>query len=198
MRPLTEDQKALAGTPDHIAYARKIAIGYIRRFPWHAEDIESAALWGLCVAAATYDPTGGYPYKIHVRRRVKDEIIEVFRLSYPRNYRWCYRFRRVGVAPSIVWLRGPVESGDEPVGWEIEYQDELEGLSRRASDPVSAMALRILYGHAAANTLGKVAAAMGCTLCMAKRKVGRAVGTIAERFERERYEDAVLAGRSKR
>lgn len=198
MTPLTDAQKALAADPEWIDFARRIATGYIGRFPWHAEEIESAAMWGLCRAAATYDPTGEYPFRNQVWWRVRGEIVEVFRLSYPRGHRWRYQTRQVGVGPSTAWLRGPVDSGDDPVGWEIEYQDELAGLSRRAGDPVSAMALRCLYGQAALGTHAKVGAAIGCKTSKVKRKVERAVTRIAERFERETYADAVLAGRASR
>lgn len=55
--PLTDAQRELAGRPEHVAMALSIATRYAAKWPpaW-ADDIRSAGLYGLMVAARKYRP----------------------------------------------------------------------------------------------------------------------------------------------
>ena len=53
MRPLSEPQRELAAKG--FARAERIAAKYARVFPGHADDLASAAAWGVVRAASTFD-----------------------------------------------------------------------------------------------------------------------------------------------
>ncbi|MDR2642923.1 MAG: sigma-70 family RNA polymerase sigma factor [Planctomycetaceae bacterium] len=77
IKPLTEPQQKLVET--HWNLAMKIANKYIRVYGWRAEEVESAALFGLCIAASKFDPSFGCKFTTFatyvVTGHVKNEYI---------------------------------------------------------------------------------------------------------------------------
>lgn len=69
----------------HIPFALRIAGRYARRCPRAADDFEGSALLGLVRAARRFDPARGVPFKAYAGQRIKGEIRDHCRLTYPRR-----------------------------------------------------------------------------------------------------------------
>jgi hypothetical protein len=195
VKPLTEEQKASAAKPAHLRIAWGIASYYTRRcLSRRRDEIESAALYGLCLAVATYDPKMKHTFHAHVHWRVRAAIIEALRGDQPRGYR--RNSREPWPLGQPERLYGSEVASDDPVGWEVEYQDEVEGLARRAGDPVAAEAIRLRFAQASMALLKDVGRAIDRDEPGAHEVYWRGVRAIAARFEHQRYEDAILHGRA--
>jgi hypothetical protein len=180
VNPLTEEQKALAADPEWIAYARRVVSSYIRRFPWHAEEFESAAMYGLVRAVGTFNPEGDCSFRSHVRWSVRHWVVDVFRRAAPKGHRHDYWEGKV--PPTTEALHHPVDSGDDPVGWEIEYQDELEWLSKSVLGGSYGETLRLYYGHASASDLKGLGAATGHSAFHSSYRHRHAEALLRKRF----------------
>lgn len=142
MTPLTDDQRALAGDPEHIALALRIARSMARYCPREVEAMESAALFGLVLAARTFDPALGVRFTTYTAPRITGAILDAARLELPKGFR-----RNKGNAPHTHSLSAQLNHSDYenrqatgldtltsdelPVGWELESLDAVEVLSCR-------------------------------------------------------------------
>lgn len=183
-RRLTDAQQALAAR--YVPLAHKIANQAARRRPALADEFEGAAPLALCQAAATFRPGGGARFSTHATCRILGAIQD--------TYRQClgvkgFRRRNLGSSPAVLSLhfpighddRGlPVPLGDtipadeDPVGWGLEYQDELAALARRL--PLGpARVVRLLYGRADLSTVTAVAREIGGGKSWVSQLHGRAV-----------------------
>lgn len=79
MRRLTEEQKTLA--VDHFGMAKRIAGIASNSQPWHAEEIESAAMWGLALAARGYGPHVKEGFEPYAARSIRNAIVGYFQES---------------------------------------------------------------------------------------------------------------------
>lgn len=70
-----------------IRMARHLARKVARRWPWLADDAESAALYGVAEAAAAYDPARGIPFRVFARPRVRGAILDDLRRASVAGYR---------------------------------------------------------------------------------------------------------------
>jgi len=168
--PLDEQRRALASDEAEIASALAVARRFTRSWQWKwiADDIEGAALLGLCEAAANYDFGKGVPFHAYVRKRVLWAIHDLLKRQFPYGYR--RREFREG-SPTIEASGRQLESGDDamsmvldaddPIGAGIEYQDTLGFLSRQAGNHRDGVMIRLLYGHAGYSKLKQTAAILG-------------------------------------
>lgn len=178
MNPLTPEQQALAADPESVSLARGIARRMARRCPHEYESIEAAALFGLVLAAAAFDPAVGIKFTTFAAHRVRGAVLDAARELMPKGYR---RAGRDGVAvlslnaPVASSERGPVEGGDllpsgeGPVGWELESADTVAVLSRRLPQKFGA-ALRAYYLRAGMS-MARVAEEQGTTVSRVSQMV---------------------------
>lgn len=135
-----EHRRALASDPVTVRWARKYARSRANRplYRRNLDHLESAALAGLWEAARRWagdGPFNDFAGKV-VRRRIMDAKRELRRLGMGGTSVMI----RSGQLVNLVSLDQPsaddtplgelVESGDLPVGWEIESEDEVRGLAR--------------------------------------------------------------------
>ncbi len=134
MKRLTPEQQQLV--TDHLVIAKCIAMSlcrneYARR---DSDEIFSASMWGLCVAAVEWDGVKKWTTFAPIRARMR--TIDVLRGTCGR------RVTKKGPASSK-YLMGlasqfadnsegepgewDISSGDKEVGWEIESEDEVCG-----------------------------------------------------------------------
>jgi hypothetical protein len=121
---LSPERRELAAA--HADWALRVIARVVGRHPRLRADLESAALVGLCQAAAAYDPDLGHEFRTFAKSRLFGAVVDEMRRSTPG-----YRHRNTA-PPTIVPLDGdPVADGRDPVGWEIEYHDGVGALAGR-------------------------------------------------------------------
>lgn len=184
-------------TPEDVAWAKGVAANHARKVPFMADEYESAALLGLVEASLSFDPGRGAKFRTHAARRVVGAIKDVSRSEEVCGYRRSWRASNPGAdAPHVdsiykavghrddgvlVDLTGAIASADLPIGWEAEYQDEVEGLSRRL--PVENQAsFRAFFGRADAATMKRAGAAAGVSESRVSQIIGNSASYLSERF----------------
>lgn len=110
MARLTAEQQRLAADPAHLELARDLASHHARRWPGMRNEFLSAALLGLCQAAADYDPAHGTAFPSYAFTRVKGAILDSARMAGMKGYR-----RRMAHAPRLY-------SGDRAIPV-MEFED---------------------------------------------------------------------------
>lgn len=190
-RRLTPEQQALASDPRYLRLAEGIAARFGRRFPPLADEFEAAAPVALCEAAATFDPSMGVSFATHAAARIAGAMKDTGRAWTARGFR-----RKHGDAPLIGSLAHPIgfddagdpttlgemiASDDEPIGWEAEYQDELDGLARRLSRGAGQV-IRSLYGRADTSTMAAVGRDAGLCEARISQLHFQAIEQLSERF----------------
>jgi DNA-directed RNA polymerase specialized sigma24 family protein len=135
-----EPRRALASDPATVRWARRYARSRANRplYRRNLDHLESAALAGLWEAARRWPGDGSFgdfAGKV-VRRRVLDAKRELRRLGMGGTSVMV----RTSQPVNLVSLDQPsaddtplgelVESGDLPVGWEVESEDAVRGLAR--------------------------------------------------------------------
>lgn len=122
--PLTPDQKATAE-----AYARKwkpVAVlkrawpglyAACRAFHLHEDDLESAAWWGVCLAAGRFDPARGVQFETVASWWIRNQVQAVLR-------------RRVRDWERYGHVRPDLGDGDESFGW-----GDLDAPAAEAPEP---------------------------------------------------------------
>lgn len=142
--PLTAAQREIAGSPESIEIANQIAARMSRRFPRAAEEYRSAAMLGLCAAAASYRPDRG-EWAAWAARIVTGRVLDWVRDELQLGMGISRDAHKEGLAPKVVQTSVPagdqgsrqatladmLASDEMPVGWEIESQDTVEVFSRR-------------------------------------------------------------------
>lgn len=76
MNPLTDSQRDIAGSAPALALAAALSARYRRRYRQCGDCIDSAALLGLCEAAARFDPARGVLFTTFARPRVEGCIMD--------------------------------------------------------------------------------------------------------------------------
>jgi RNA polymerase sigma factor (sigma-70 family) len=124
---------------DHVGFARALARRLGGLLPGHAdrEALESDAMYGLLLAARSFDPARGATFATYASRRIHGAMLDGL-----RERRGCGRNHH---PPMVVSLSQPVGAGDghdahlgdllcgddEPVGTHLEREDHLERLLGR-------------------------------------------------------------------
>jgi len=128
-------------TAKNLKLAYKLAGPYTERAPHEREDLESAALLGLCEAAAAWDRSKGVPFSAFARRRILGALNGALRGAIRRGV------SGPGEAPRVVPLdqageptaaRGPAAGGkaeeDKP-GRDVErFEERIKPLARLQRD----------------------------------------------------------------
>lgn len=196
MTRLTDEQRALAGAPEHIAFARRLAARIARTRPvWEAENIEAAALFGLVTAAASFDPTRGVHFTTHASHTIRGAVYDAARAMMPKGYRRPSLTGRVVVGSLSAaastggsWssrngrpasIADTIASGEEPVGWEMEWHDEVEGLMKGVPARHRQF-VRLYFTHAGLD-LKAVAARMG----VSESRASQVIKEVGERLRGE-------------
>lgn len=180
MKALTDEQKRLAGDPDHVALAMKVARQLSRKFP-NAPEIRSHAMWGLCVAARTFDPTRGKAFRSWLYEKVPLVVIDCLRtelaLRRPEGSP-----AHAGQMPVIPQTGEDVEfdSGERPVGWQAESEEHFLWLTRRLP-PLHRMAVR-LYFSAERPSMAEVGRHCGVTMSRVSQMLSEAVAMFWDDF----------------
>jgi RNA polymerase sigma factor (sigma-70 family) len=161
--PLTAEQQQLVN--DNLALARHVARPFRLRWRQQADDITSAAVLGLCEAAASFDPSRGLKFVTFAHRRIRGAVIDHLRSLVPPPFA-----RTPDLAPTILPLLSETEDvavrligaePPEPPGQALEESDDAERLLRRLP-PRQQQVLRRLVFDAQNHTA--VAAALGLTV----------------------------------
>ncbi len=164
--PLTADQRDLAARPEHIRLARLVARRYARQMPPLADEFEGEALLALCQVARRFDPARGLAFATLAVPRIDGACRDLCR-SWGRGPGWHAHLRRTGIEPPR--FAGPadaaaiagMDSGDLPVGWEVESEDAvLAMVSRAGYGPPRAILVR-QYLHADTRTVPAAARHFG-------------------------------------
>lgn len=159
-RALTDEQRALCADPAAVAAVGYHARRYARRAPGLADEVWSAAWFGLVEAAGRYDATRGVEFATFAAARAAGSIRDALRLLTPQG------FRRRGDRPPVESLscqpapEADLVYADElPVGWELEATDAVEAMCRLL--PAAERAALVAYYTRAGATLRQIGAAAG-------------------------------------
>jgi RNA polymerase sigma factor (sigma-70 family) len=154
---LTADQQELVLR--YLPLARRIARRYAAQFARWADDVESAALFGLCRAAARFraDQPGGFA--AYARHRIRGEIHDALRSAVLKGFRRDARHQPRVDRLAADRLEAAVIDWAGPVGWELDPLDRVERIARLLP-PRYADAVRLHYG-CAGHTLDVVARKLG-------------------------------------
>ena len=174
-------------TERELALARQLAAKFASmNGTAHLQDEwESAAMLGLAEAAGNYDPDRGTSFRTHAFRRIWGAILDASRSQMPAGFRRSWLRRARAVDPdarppetrSLDWSyesqdgdwRGPVKlanllvdeaSVDDPVGWEIEYHDDVEEMSHHL--PIT-IGPKFHAFHTSASSMRVVGERLGCS-----------------------------------
>lgn len=149
------DPAALAADPELVRLARRVGRSMARRMGLDAEadDLESAALLGLAEAARSFDPANaaGATFKTHATNRVRGAVLDEVRRLGGGGFGGGRTLARRRASIPVLSLDAPraggdstprvgkvatlgeaVPSGELPVGWELESEDEVRSMLRRA------------------------------------------------------------------
>jgi RNA polymerase sigma factor (sigma-70 family) len=187
--PLTDEQRALAGDPKHVGYARARSAPWRRKYPWLADDIESAALEGLVKAARNYDPGRGLDFNTILGPNVDGRILDLLR-EYHQLLGWRRKAR--ADAPQVErlfterwahWLGLPDEPATDemPVGWTLD--DGVDELTKGLPAPHK-RAVRAYFTRAGATNLS-VAREMGLSESRVSQIISRSLSMLREKFRTE-------------
>lgn len=191
LTPLTDGQRALAGDPRHVGYARARSAPWRRKYPWLADDIESAALEGLVKAARSYDPGRGLDFNTILGPSVDGRILDFLR-EYHQLLGWRRKAR--ADAPQVErlfterwahWLDLPDEpaSDEGPVGWEMEGEAGVEELTK-GLPATHRRAVRAYYTRAGATNLS-VAGELGVSESRVSQIISQSLSMLREKFRTE-------------
>ncbi len=195
--PLAGDERERAGRPESLRLALAVARPWVRRFPGLADEVRSAALWGLVAAARGFRDGRGAKWETYLALVVRGRVLDELRSAGLKGFR--RRLRPAGRAvPRLVGLSTPVRApsgepqtlgdtlpaDDLPVGWEAESADEVLGLTRRLSrDQRDALRLYLLGADTA--RLAEVGRRLGLSESRASQLIGAALASLRETMTRE-------------
>lgn len=163
--PLTTEQQELV--VEWYRYAIKV---FRNNMPWEFDprefDVESVIALELCRLARRFDPGLGLQFKTLLVRRMIGLSFDLFRhASNPFGCRSRINIKgrgdRSGI-PAVSQLVLEPESGEEPVGWEIEYLDFVESLLGMLSHQ-EREAIRLRYTDASCALMRDAGEEMGVT-----------------------------------
>jgi DNA-directed RNA polymerase specialized sigma24 family protein len=171
-KALTDEQRALAADPESIRAAESVARILYRRARDHGarvdhDEFRACALLALCRVAQAFDPARGKSWKNWRYTQIGRALIDELRSLTGRRGRdkWASwgltcSFGAVaddagGCVPGELF----VPAGECPVGWELEYEDEVHHRTRTLPDRDRA-AVR-MYLLRCGTILPDVAAVMG-------------------------------------
>lgn len=171
---LTEGERELCGDAKAIRMALRVAGSFVRRVRWDVEEAESAALWGLVVAARGFDAGLPQVFEVYAVRRVWGAVVDAYRKTIPQGFR-----RRGQCAPSVSGLGGSgaarVAEGFEAVGTGLEFVDRVEWLAAQM-DPLIGDALKVYFTRAeCGGTTTGVGRVLGRSQGQASVRVARAL-----------------------
>lgn len=140
---------ALSGLPQAVRIAR----GYAQRreLAWMLDDLESAAGLACWRAACQWDPSRGVPWGAWLTQVVRTHLLDATRsvlgLRAAGSRRRRPILRNCIPIDEIAWeIDGPsdvLDSGELPVGWEIEEEDTIHWLARQIG-PLGGSAIRAM------------------------------------------------------
>jgi DNA-directed RNA polymerase specialized sigma subunit len=197
-------------TQEDLDWALGVARKFARKVPHMVEEFESAAGLGLAEAANSFEPERGLRFHTHAMHRVVGAIRDAARDAGLKGYRRSWVARHPGEEPPAVasihatlgvsaagrpWtLADAIGSGDGPVGWEAEHQDEVEGVSRRLPRCAQA-AFRAHFGRADGATQKGAGRLAGVSESRVSQILDEASGLLKERFTRPG--EVFMAGKSR-
>lgn len=193
MRPLNSEQSRMVA--EHWESARMIALHFRRKYGGFEVDWEGAAAVGICQAAATWRPDGKASFGTHMSRRVQGACLDALRATRLRGYGRTCGYQG---APTVLSLNERVvgdgrpmthadlmPSGDEPIGWELEAQDEVKSLTKGL--PVGhRSAMRFLLLHAATSTQLRTGEATGLSESRISQLYNQALAMIRDSHKEQR------------
>jgi RNA polymerase sigma factor (sigma-70 family) len=126
-RQLSPDQQALAAR--FIPLARRLALSWKRKLHNGWEEFESAALFALVQAAASYDPARGVKFATYARHRIDGALRDARRDLVVQARMHGASDLDIDKAPSVIERSAQVIGIEPtpPVGWEIESLDAING-----------------------------------------------------------------------
>jgi RNA polymerase sigma factor (sigma-70 family) len=189
-RHLDADQQRLAESV--VRYAERIADRWAAKVWSHREDIHSAAQWGACQAAATFDPSKGVPFRIHAQRRIVGAIRDALREVAPRGFR-----RKSGDAPNVVFMHSTAVGDDNGKPRELAKtlasEDASPDEGEKSADAVRGLlkglprlhrvVMERFYLNAATQTMFAVAQSLGISESRVSQLHSQAIGMIREKIE---------------
>lgn len=140
--PLTPEQRDLAESWHKFALA--VAAKYARSYPGLRDELCGEAALALCRAAADFDPSLGIRFSSYFPRRLHGACLDLIRSHRPSGYRkskaaWPTEHQLDDEAIAAV-----LPDGREPVGWEIESEDEVRAFFRPLGERGLALARKYL------------------------------------------------------
>lgn len=123
---------------DHVGFARAMVRRFSSTLPGHVDSdaLESDAMFGLLLAARSFDPTRGVAFTTYAAKRIHGAMLDGL-----RGRQGCSRGRRPPVVMSLsksvfdtdgreVTLGDVLSEDQESVGAEIERREQVEHLLR--------------------------------------------------------------------
>lgn len=197
MQRLTEEQRDLAGLPENVALAKRIAAIYAHRCPGEAEEIHGAAMIGLCDAASRFDAARGLQFSSYATARIRGEVVSFMRDAAMRGMGGARGAMRRGDKLTVQSLSLPlpestgdgqpatyeeaIPAGELPVGWEIEGEDAIQVWSRRLPREYGA-AIRAYYLDAETPTMREAGVRLGVSESLVSQRCKGAWAMLAEQM----------------
>jgi DNA-directed RNA polymerase specialized sigma subunit len=185
---LTDAQRELAGRPENIALAHRIADRLARRHGrLDGDTYRASALYGLVLAALAYLPTEG-AFKNFARRRIAGQVFDDLRelLGHGFSQRGRNKDDRVVCLTTLVGRKGLaigdlLAAAEGPIGWEVASADAVLTACRDLS-PRSAAVVAGYFLEAATGSLKSVGKALNICEGSASRALDRAVEELRHNF----------------
>lgn len=164
-RPLTDEQRTLAGDPKHVKLATDIADHAARQWPTFDRDtLRAEAFYGLVCAARNYRPQEGVQFQSFAAHHIRGAILEYVRTTAKHGFTICRQHmdRLPGIVSTEqrmqesaqdsrpVTVGDTLDSGEMPVGWEMESHESVSVITARLP-PRYTVALRLYLLHAQFN-----------------------------------------------
>lgn len=147
----------------HLAWAKRLAGWMAARYPRAAaDDVESAAILGLWVAATRYDAGRGAKFKTFAVPHIRGAVIEAVRKECLLGYR---RSSSSGTPRRKAFLEPTADS--LPVGWELESEDWVNVYAKRTRYPGD---LRAYFLNAGA-TMAAISRAAGVSEARVSQRI---------------------------
>jgi hypothetical protein len=165
---------------DLVAWADRVERRYARRYCDTVGLVDGAGMHGLWKAARTYDPGRADDFRSHARWCVTGVIGDRLRKAGVKGYRYHPgdRSHRDGAPRDMgAAVLARVPDAADPVGWEVEYEDYVDGLCGQLPGRLGEV-VRLVYLRCDGGSVTGAAGALGLSRSYVSELHGEAVAML--------------------
>lgn len=157
--PLTPEQSAQAAA--YFQFARRVVGEWVGQFPYLHDELDSAAMLGLCRAARSFDAARGVKFATFVKLRITWEMMDLLRRQTQKRHR-----KGRDAAPKVESLNSPAlfrhdaidpyadDSTHDPADAMDHWLGPLRSLAGRHTELFDLMYRRGMARHEARKAMG--------------------------------------------